>query len=158
MTSTTTTAVIALGGCDHGDDAAALLVADILRRRVSDRVTLVEAPGAEGDLGDVWLRHDTVYLLDTVRTGSRPGKVHRIDPMTDALPPGHGDRSSDLSLRDVISLARTRRGRTHDLVVLGIEGRWFRPESGVSPEVAAAAHRVSEQIIGAVRNGRPASE
>ncbi|HSJ46069.1 MAG TPA: hypothetical protein VK923_15455 [Euzebyales bacterium] len=46
-----------------------------------------------------------------------------------------------------------------DLVVelFCIEGRWFTPQAGVSPEVVAAVHDLADRVLGALAGGRGGS-
>ncbi len=146
--STATAAVIALGRHDRGDAAAGLVVAEILRQRLPDDVTVVTAPAGLADLVDVLRRHEVVFVVDALRPGRRPGAVHRFDPSADAPAPECGQHA--LSLADVVTDARTREVAPREVIAIGIEGRWFTPEAGVSPEVCGAAHDVADEIVGAV--------
>ncbi len=149
MTNTTTTAaVIALGRHDRGDDAAGLLVADILKRRLPHDVTVVAAPAGLADLTDVWW-HDVVFVIDALRPGHEPGAVHRFDPAA-GDPPAPRCGLHELSLADVVTGARTRDVPPRKVVVIGIEGRWFTAQAGMSPEVCGAVHDVADEIVGAV--------
>lgn len=146
------TAVIAFGRCDHGDDAAGLMLADILEQHRPGELTIVRAPTAHGDVRDVLRLHDTVYAIDALRTGDTPGAVHRFDPGC-CLPASYPHRSQQVSLADVVDAASSG----HDdvaVVLFGIEGRWFTPQAGVSPEVAAAVHDVADRVLGALVGGR----
>ena len=143
------TAVIAFGRCDHGDDAAGLMVADILEQHRSGELTIVRAPTARDEVHDVLQVHDTVYAIDTMRTGGTPGAVRRIDPEGDQLPASYPRGGEHVSLVDVIE--STVSGRNELVVVLfAIEGRWFTPQAGVSPEVAAAVHDLADSVLAAL--------
>lgn len=150
MTEVTPTTVIALGRCDHGDDAAALVVADELRRRLPQYVTLITSPFSDRTLHEVCRRHDRVFVIDAMPPGTTPGSIRRIDPRTDELP-AHRRGPSDVDLADVVTMVRTDDPGTDALVVYGIEGRWSTPQAGISPEVAAAAHDLAERILDAVQ-------
>jgi Ni,Fe-hydrogenase maturation factor len=102
--------------------------------------------------------HDTVYAIDTMGGGCTPGAVRRFDPGSDQLPASCPHRGQQVSLVDVVDAADS--GRDDRAVVLfGIQGRWFTPRAGVSPEVAAAVHDVADRALDALpapRIRRPA--
>lgn len=152
MTTTTASrasaAVIALGRHDRGDDAAGLVVADIVRRRLPRDVTVVTAPAGLADLADVLHRHDIVFVVDALRAGREPGAVRHFDAADD--PPAPRCGLHELGLADVVTGARTRAVAPRQVIAIGIEGRWFTPEAGLSPEVCGAAHDVADEILGAV--------
>lgn len=148
MASTATAAVIGLGRHDRGDDAAGLVVADILRRRLPDTVTVVTAPTGLSDLAEVLRVHDVVFVVDALRPGREPGAVRHFDPAADAPAPPCG--LHEPSLGDVVTGAQTQVIAPRRLVGIGIEGRWFTPEAGVSPEVCGAARDVADEILDAV--------
>lgn len=152
MATTPSTAIIALGRCDRGDDAAPLLLADILERRLQDAVTVVRAPGAHADVRAAFQRHDGIYAIDTLRAGGFPGTVRRVDPIREP-PPSYPHPWRHLSLIDVADIATTH-GAYEAVVLLGIEGRWFSHDAGISPEVAAAVHDLADDVVRAVTGDR----
>jgi hydrogenase maturation protease len=97
-----------------------------------------------GTLG-VFLEHDHVIVLDTVSSGTHPGRVRRIDPETlDAVT--EGLRFPDgLGLPDVVRVAREL-GWRGDLVVLGIEARDSEKHAAISADVWAAIPRLLRAI------------
>lgn len=142
------TAVIALGRHDRGDDAAGLVVADILRQRSPNDITVIAAPAGVAECADVWRRHDRVFVVDALRPAHAPGAVHRFDPGRDGAPaPRCG--LHDVGLADVVTGAWKRDDGGREMIVIGIEGRWFTPQAGLSPEVCDAVRNVAEQILGA---------
>lgn len=147
------TAIIAFGRCDHGDDAAGLMVADILEQHRPGELTIVRAPTARDEVHDVLQVHDTVYAIDTMRTGGTPGAVRRIDPEGDQLPASYPSGGEQVSLVDVVEAAVTGRNELV-VVVFAIEGRWFTPQAGVSPEVAAAVHDLADSVLAALAGER----
>ena len=78
--------------------------------------------------------------------------MHRIDPRSEQLPARYPHGGQQVSLVDVVDAARS--GRNDRAVVLfGIEGRWFTPQAGVSPEVAAAVHDLADRVLNALTAG-----
>ena len=143
------TAVIAFGRCDHGDDAAGLMLADILEQHRPGELTIVRAPTARGVVHEVLRLHDTVYAIDTMHTGGMPGAVCRFDPGSGQLPASYPHGGRQVSLVDVVDAANSRHDDTA-VVLFGIEARWSTPRAGVSPEVAAAVHDLADQMFDAV--------
>lgn len=143
------TAVIALGRHDRGDDAAGLVVAEILRQRSPNDITVIAAPTGVAEFADVWRRHDLVFVVDSLRAGKAPGAVRRFDPSSDD-PPAPDCGLHEIGLADVVTGTGAPADWPSEMVVIGIEGRWFTRQAGLSPEVCDAVHNVAEQILGAV--------
>lgn len=150
-----TTAVIVFGRSDHGDDAAGLMLADILEHHLPGELTVVRSPRAPGELQDVLRLHDTVYAIDTLHTGDTPGVVRRIDSGGDRLPASYPPADQRVSLVDVIDAADEDNGEPA-VVVFGIEGRWSNRRAGISPEVAAAVHDLAGLVRHATTTGHAA--
>jgi hydrogenase maturation protease len=121
-----TTLVLGVGNPERGDDAAGPLVASTL-------VTLpgVVARSVSGDPSTIlteplWDTADRVVLIDTVRTGRRPGTVHRWagERLLEHLP-ATGGGTHDLGVATTLHLAAALDRLPEDLVVIGIEGACF---------------------------------
>jgi hydrogenase maturation protease len=143
---TATAAVIAVGRADRGDHAAGLVAADIVRRRLADRVTIIRTARGPTDWRQV-SGHAAVFVVDANAAAGTPGAVERTDMISDDVTVRVDERLRDLGLAEVVTLARRERELPHVLVVYRIEGRCFTTQAGVSPEVAASAHSVAEQIL-----------
>lgn len=122
-----TSLVLGVGHPDRGDDAAGPLVASTL-------VTLsgVVARSVSGDPSTIltdplWDTADRVVLVDTVRTGKRPGTVHRWagERLLEHLP-ATGGGTHDLGVATTLHLAAALERLPRDLIVIGIEGSSFR--------------------------------
>jgi hydrogenase maturation protease len=131
-------------GSPFGDDAAGLEAA---RRLVSAallgaRVTAADRPGV--DLLDMLDGADAVILIDAVRSGGLPGKIHDLDladvsALSPALVSSHG-----LGVGEAIELAR-RLGRLPARArLLGIEvsDRGKGIDQPLSDPISAAVDRV----------------
>lgn len=145
--------MVPIGRCDRGDAAAGLVVADIVARRVAGQVAVAPAVTTIGGLIACWQSDGTVFVVEALDRAGQPGLVHRVEPLrqplAQRLTPGPGG----VELDDAVTAARRLDRLPRTLVVYGIEGRWFSPRAGVSPEVAAAAHDVAERILAEVAAG-----
>ena len=140
--------VIGVGNELRGDDAAGLEVARRLRDLPGGIV--VHCHEGEGiELLEKWRGADAVVLIDTVRSGSPPGAVHRLDATAAALP-AMLDRSSShtIGIAETIELARTLGTLPSEVVVYGVEGAKFDAGAGLSEEVAAALDKLVEAVRG----------
>jgi hydrogenase maturation protease len=132
------TLVIGLGNDWRHDDAAGLEVA----RRIG--ATTVREPSR---LLDAWSGAGTVVVVDAVRSGSAPGRIHRVDAVAAPLDPGvFGVSTHHLGLAEAIELARALGRLPPALLVYGIEGRDFTAGRGLSPEVGRAVGHVAEEL------------
>jgi hydrogenase maturation protease len=118
--------VLGVGHPDRGDDAAGPLVASALatldgvvaRSVSSDPSAILTEP--------LWDTADRVVLIDTVRTGRRPGTVHRWagERLLEHLP-ATGGGTHDLGVATTLHLAAALDRLPDDLVIVGIEGSAF---------------------------------
>ncbi|MFU8840051.1 MAG: hydrogenase maturation protease [Nitriliruptoraceae bacterium] len=136
--------VLGVGHPDRGDDAAGPLVASALaalqgvvaRSVSSDPSAILTEP--------LWDTADRVVLIDTVRTGRRPGTVHRWagQRLLDHLP-ATGGGTHDLGVATTLHLAAALDRLPADLVVIGIEGSCFEVGDPPSRPVRHAITMVS---------------
>ena len=130
--------VIAVGNVFRRDDGAGPELAARVRTLNLPRVTVVEALGDVG-LIDEWSGHDTVILLDAVRSGAEPGTIIRHDLNEAPLPRRWFRLSShQLGIADAVELARRLGAIPPRLIFIGIEGADFGNGVGLSPRVNAA--------------------
>ncbi|MFP4233612.1 MAG: hydrogenase maturation protease [Nitriliruptoraceae bacterium] len=145
--------VLGVGHPDRGDDAAGHLVAS----------ALAEAPGVvvrqvtgdpSGILTDpLWDRAERVVLVDTVRTGRRPGTVHRwAGERLLAHLPDTGGGTHDLGVATTLQLAAALERLPEDLVVIGIEGSSFQlgapPSRPVRHAIAMVSAALARELCG----------
>jgi len=147
--------VIGLGSPDRGDDAVGLAVA----RSVAARLPGVGVVDHEDPMGllDLWDGHDPVVVVDAVRSGARPGALHRLETGRAAAPPspgawarsGHGSTHA-IGLAEMVELGRAL-GRLPDrLVVVGVEAETFDHGAPLSPQVAAAVPAAADAVCAAL--------
>jgi hydrogenase maturation protease len=143
--------VIGVGNEDRGDDGAGLVAARQIQAKGLPYIHVVEQSGDGADLIDLWQQTQTVYLIDAMVTGALPGTVQRFDVQAGVLPVHLAQTSSHLfGVVQAIELGRAIGLLPSSLIVYGIEGQQFEHGAGLSPEAAAAAASVVEQIIHAI--------
>ena len=141
------TTVIGVGNAWRRDDAAGLEVARRLRRRAASGVRVVEREGEPSGLLDAWEAERAVVLVDAVRSGARPGTVHRIDALAAPLPTELFRASTHhLGLAEVIELGRALGRLPRRLDVYGIEGHDFSAGSGFTAELESAVEQVTREL------------
>lgn len=139
-------AVTALGHPDRGDDAAGLLVAEVLQKMLPEDVPVLTHHGDALSLLDHWSDRDAVVCVDAAASMGEPGRVHRIDLSVDTLPPESGTSSHALSLAEAISLGRALGLTPGRIIVYAIEGRCFETGAKPTPEVAAAVAPAAREV------------
>jgi hydrogenase maturation protease len=152
--------IIGVGNRSRGDDAAGLVVARLVRDRLGGTggVSVLECEGDTAGLVDLWTDASTVIVADAVRSGSKPGRVHRIDARARPLPPTLRRTSTHaFGIGDAIELARTLGRLPPRLVFYGIESAAFALGTPPSPAVASAAVSVARRIVRAIGRAQMAS-
>ena len=150
-------AVIGVGSRDRGDDAAGLLAARFLRRRLPASVPVAVGSPDPVSLVALWDGARAVWLIDAVVSGAAPGTVHRVDAVHERLlarPPCRSTHA--LGLADAVELARALGRLRRRLVVVGVEaadfalGAW--PTAEVRSGVRGAARAVAAEVALALRD------
>jgi hydrogenase maturation protease len=146
------TLIIGIGNEYRGDDGLGLIVARNFRKKRLPRVTLLEFSGDLTALGEEWQGAETVILVDAVASGREPGTIYRFEAHRAPLPQKLFAPSSThaLGLAEAIELARALNLMPANLIVYGLEGKYFAAGAGLSPEVQQALPRLVEQIQGEV--------
>ena len=133
--------MIGVGNQWRGDDAVGLEVAQRLTAAGLPADVDIRTHEGEGTgVLALWGDADAVVIVDCVRSGGRPGTIHRLDAGV-AVP---GRSLSDGSTHAIGVLAAIELGRTLGrlpprLIVYGIEGITFDAGSGLSDQVRLAA-------------------
>ena len=138
--------VIGLGNEWRGDDGVGLEVARRVRGRVLEGEPLALVVVVDGE--------DDVVLVDAVSSDAAPGTIFRFEAGDEPLPtPLFGASSTHaLGLADAVELARSLGRLPQRVVVYGIEGESFAFGKGLSAAVAAAADRVTEEVLACTRS------
>jgi len=142
------TLIIGLGNEYRHDDAVGLVVARRLREAAPESVLVLEETGEGASLLESWRDADTVILIDAVRSGAKPGTVHRIDAQAQPIAKKFFRFSTHaFGLAEAVELARALGRLPPRLIVYGVEGRNFEAGVGLSPEVQAAVEGVVEAVL-----------
>ena len=151
--------VVGVGNPDRGDDGVGPMVARQLREWALPEAVIMERSGDALALMEDWAGHEAVVLVDAAAApggvagrGTVPGRVHRIDLLEDALPPGLSLSSTHaLGVAEAVGLARALGRLPGCLIAYAVEGENFAPGAGLSPAVAAAAEGVVARVADEVR-------
>jgi hydrogenase maturation protease len=139
--------VLGVGHPDRGDDAAGRLVASALATLDGVVARSVSSDPSAILTDPLWDSADRVVLIDTVRTGRRPGTVHRWagDRLLEHVP-ATGGGTHDLGVATTLHLAAALDRLPADLVVIGIEGSCFNVGDPPSRPVRHAITMVSAAL------------
>lgn len=143
-----TAIVIGVGNEWRRDDAAGVEVARRLRPAAPPGAQVLEREGEPSGLLDAWEGKAEVIVVDAVRSGARPGTVHRLDALAGPLPAELFRASTHhLSVAEAVELGRVLGRLPEWLTIYGIEGRDFAAGSGLTPEVERAVKRVTAELL-----------
>lgn len=143
--------VLGVGNPDRGDDAAGPLVAAALAEVVGIEARQVTADPSAILTDPLWDTAEQVRLVDTVRTGQRPGSVHRWSGqrLVDHVP-ATGGGTHDLGIATTLHLAQALGRLPPTLEVIGIEGAVFEvghpPCRAVRHAVAMVAAALAREV------------
>ena len=140
--------VIGIGNEYAHDDAAGLLAARKLKEKAPGKFAIVECSGEGASLIEAWKHATSVIVIDAVRSGAEPGKIHRFDARRTPLP-AQAFRGSTHSfgLCEAIELARSLHQLPQHLITYGIEGYDFAAGVGVSPTVECSIGYVAQSVL-----------
>ena len=139
--------IIGVGNAWRGDDGAGIAVVRALREQALPGVTVLEATGEGAALMAAWQDAEVVILVDAVRSGAEPGKIHLFDARDEHLPTDFFHYSTHaFSVAEAVELARVLDQLPPRIIVYGIEGKTYEAGAGLSPEVAQGVEQVVEGI------------
>jgi hydrogenase maturation protease len=139
--------VIGVGNEFRADDGVGLVVARKLRESQIPDAFIIESSGDGAALIEIWRAARTVILIDAAFSGAMPGTIRRFDAVSEPLPIGLTFHSTHaFGVGEAIGLARALQQLPTSLIVYAIEGKQFSAGIDLSPEVAAAAQKVVEQV------------
>jgi hydrogenase maturation protease len=149
--------LIGIGNLYRRDDGVGLIVARRIQE-LSPALRVVEATGEGTQLMDAWQSADAVVLVDAVRSGCSPGRVHRLDARMQRIPSDYFNYSTHaFSVAEAVEISRELDSLPASLVIYGIEGKSFAAGTELSPEVAGAVGDVAEQILAELRAAMPST-
>ena len=137
--------------------AVGLLVARELRARLRDHPDVDVDEDYHGGLRlmERMIGYDRSIVIDAIRTGDVPGKIHRL--RGDALPTQHSASAHDVNLKTALAFGRVEGAvlpGTDNIVCIGIEAADVSTFSErCTPEVEAAVPRAVEAVLSALDEG-----
>ena len=154
------TLIIGVGNEYCHDDGVGLVIAQALKRKSLNHVTIIESTGDGAELIDTWRHHEQVILIDAVASGAAPGTLHQINVGEHPLPTEFLSHSTHtFGVVEAIELARTLKCLPLYLLFFGIEGEDFTLGAGLSPSVEKAVpvvvNNVDKLIVSLLRCSQP---
>jgi hydrogenase maturation protease len=147
--------VVGLGNPDRGDDGIGRQVIQDLDGRLPPDVSVLARSGDLLSLVEDWDGFDALVCVDAAAGTEAPGRVHRFDLATHALPREASFASShDVGLAEAVELARALGTAPGDIVVYAVEGACFECGASLTPDVAAVRHDVADLVIAEVNRLR----
>jgi hydrogenase maturation protease len=144
--------IIGIGNEYRSDDAVGFHIARKIAALSLPFLEVVEESGEGTSLMEAWKNHRSVILIDSVRSGSAPGTLHRIEAHKRPLPIHISAYSSHaFGAAEAIELARTLHQLPQQVIVYGIEGRNFSAGTTLSFEVQQAAAQTTKSILDEAR-------
>jgi len=138
--------VIGVGNETRGDDAVGLIVSRKLKEKLSQDV-VIEENGDGTRLVERWKGFKITILIDAMRSGTEPGRIHRFEAHKSPLPASLFQYSTHaFGVAQAIELARAMNQLPHRLIVYGIEGECFDQATGLSQMVERAAEELVESL------------
>jgi hydrogenase maturation protease len=96
----------------------------------------------------MWEPNDHVVIIDAVRSGSSPGRIHRLDAHKESIPSEFFNYSTHaFSVAEAVEMSRALGTLPGRLVIYGIEGRSFAAGSELSQEVSGILDEVIDQVL-----------
>lgn len=143
--------VIGLGNRDRGDDGVGVLVARSLDGRLPPDVAIAARSGDVLSMIADWTDFEAVICVDAAAPMTEPGRIHRVDPASGALPPQIGLTSSHaFGLSEAIGLARTLHMAPREIIIYAVEGACFDAGAPMTPAVVAAVSTAADCIVAEV--------
>lgn len=146
--------IIGAGNRDRGDDAAGLIAARLTRERLAGAggVMVLEHEGDGASMVELFQDAGAVIVIDAVRSGAPPGRVHRFDATLRPLPATLQRASTHgFGVADALELARALGRLPARVIVYGIEAASFDHGAPLSPPVRSAVASVAARIARHVR-------
>jgi len=140
--------VIGLGNDQRSDDGSGLEVARALRPQLEGKARVEECASEGVALLELWRDAEQVLVIDAVRSGARPGTVHRLEPGDGSFPGFRtGTSTHGLSLAEAVALARGLGCLPRHFVVYGIEAENLGVGTGLTPSVALGVKEATTRIL-----------
>jgi hydrogenase maturation protease len=142
------TLVIGAGNTCRQDDAAGIEAAARVKEKSNGSFTMIEQSGEATALMEAWRGFDRVIIIDAVRSGAKPGTIHRWNAGSESIPRNYFHNSTHtFGVVEAIEMARALGELPFEVIVFGIEGKSFDIGAGLSSEVEKAAEKTAEMVL-----------
>ena len=144
--------VIGVGNAMRRDDGIGPAVLESLGRTdlgdvARTDVELVMLDGESTRLIEAWRGRRRAIVIDAVRSGEPPGRIHRVELGRDPLPDGRPANSSHSSgVAEAIALGRALGRLPDELIVIGVEAGDLSLGEGLSSQVSAALPTLVQNV------------
>ena len=140
--------IIGIGNEFRSDDGVGLAVARSLVGLLPKNAKIIEESGEGASLMNAWSDVDGVIIIDAVKSGALPGRIHQLDATKETVPTGYFNYSSHaFGVAEAIEISRTLGNLPATLHIYGIEGKSFSSGTELSPEVRRSAEEVKDRIL-----------
>jgi len=140
--------VIGVGNEFRSDDSVGLVIARKLRDKLGWNAEVIETEGEGADLMSQWQGRQTVFVIDAVSSGSKPGTIHWIDASNGAIPSKLRPFSSHrFGLAEAIEVSRSLGLMPERLLVCGVEGENFEYGQDLTHQTAEAVGNAVERVL-----------
>lgn len=147
ITAKTKLMVIGIGNESRADDGVGLYIAERLEQRYRGGIKVLKHRGGTTNLIHEWEGFDKVIICDAVHSGQRAGFIYRFDYPKDEFPEEIFRFSTHtFSLGQVLELAKLLNHLPKEVIIYGIEGKFFTVGDRLSPEVQESVSEVIERI------------
>ena len=140
--------VIGVGNEYRGDDGVGIYIARRLKLKKLPG-TIVKIESGEGiSLMESWDSAPMVIVIDAMNSGDSCGKIYRIDAHKQSITKQfHPNSTHHFGIAEAVELAKALNRLPEYLMIYGIEGKSFKEEIGLSPEVERAANDVINMVM-----------
>jgi len=139
--------LIGVGNEFRNDDALGLLIAREFRRRCPQGLAVVENDGDGASIVSVLQEAREAVLVDAIRSGAVPGTIHRVDMVSETVPPTVELGSSHgFGVAEAVETARKLDCLPRHVILCGIEGATFELGKGLSDPVLRSVPRLIGMI------------
>lgn len=143
--------VLGIGNPILGDDNVGLEVVNKLAEKKLENVVVKEASNTGLDIITAIAGYDKVIIIDGVKTGAKPGTVHRLTPENFKRTIRYS--THDLDLLTALELAKKMQIKMpKSIIIYGIEVREVgKFKIGLSKEVEESVPKVIELVLKEVK-------
>ncbi len=135
-------------GTEYGDDAFGLLVARQLAKRTFAHIDVITHSGEGASLMEAWQGYDSVVIVDATQSGAALGTIFRFETSAARIPTKTFRYSTHaFGVAEAIETARALGRLPRRVVVIGVEGRSFKPGESVDPNLEPMVSQIAAEAL-----------